>query len=100
MVSQGSLSQSRPALARILLAIAFVFIALLGGFESVPGPLIGAIAFEFIRTYASKYFPNEWQLVLGAIMLAIILFRPGGIWAIYQSLRARLGRREPGLEHA
>jgi ABC-type branched-subunit amino acid transport system permease subunit len=78
----------------------FVFIALLGGFESVPGPLIGAVAFEFIRAYASKYFPHEWQLVLGAIMLAIILFRPGGIWAIYQSLRARVGLRERGLEHA
>jgi branched-chain amino acid transport system permease protein len=71
----------------------FVFIALLGGFESVPGPLIGAIAFEFIRTYASKYFPNEWQMVLGIIMLAIILFRPGGLWAIYESVRARLGGR-------
>lgn len=69
----------------------FVFIALLGGFESVPGPLIGAIAFEFIRAYASKYFPNEWQMVLGIIMLAIILFRPGGLWAIFASLGPRRG---------
>ena len=71
----------------------FVFIALLGGFETVPGPLIGAVAFEFIRSYASKYFPNEWQMVLGIIMLAIILFRPGGLWAIYESLVARLPHR-------
>ena len=71
----------------------FVFVALLGGFSSVPGPLVGSIAFEFIRTYASKYFPNEWQMVLGIIMLAIILFRPGGLWAIYEELAARFGRR-------
>jgi ABC-type branched-subunit amino acid transport system permease subunit len=69
----------------------FVFIALLGGFESVPGPLIGAIAFEFIRTYASKYFPLAWQMTLGVIMLVIILYRPGGLWAIYESIAARLG---------
>jgi ABC-type branched-subunit amino acid transport system permease subunit len=72
----------------------FVFIALLGGFESVPGPLVGAIAFEFIRTYASKYFPNEWQMVLGIIMLVIILFRPGGLWAIYEGILARFRRHE------
>jgi branched-chain amino acid transport system permease protein len=70
----------------------FVFIALLGGYTTVVGPLVGAIAFEFIRTYASKYFPNEWQMTLGIIMLAIILFRPGGLSAIYESLVARLGR--------
>lgn len=67
----------------------FVFVALLGGFETVTGPLVGSIAFEFIRTYAAKYFPNEWQMVLGVIMLAIILFRPGGLWAIYESVVAR-----------
>lgn len=70
----------------------FVFVALLGGYGSVFGPLIGSVAFEFIRTYASKYFPNEWQMTLGIIMLAIILFRPGGLWAIYESLAARLRR--------
>jgi ABC-type branched-subunit amino acid transport system permease subunit len=71
----------------------FVFVALLGGYASVLGPLIGSIAFEFIRTYASKYFPNEWQMTLGIIMLAIILFRPGGLWAIYEALAARAGGR-------
>ena len=71
----------------------FVFVALLGGYASVLGPLIGSIAFEFIRTYASKYFPNEWQMTLGIIMLAIILFRPGGLWAIYESVAARFGKR-------
>jgi branched-chain amino acid transport system permease protein len=74
----------------------FVFVALLGGYGSVAGPLVGSIAFEFIRIYASKYFPNEWQMTLGIIMLAIILFRPGGLWAIYEALAARLGRPSEG----
>lgn len=77
-----------------------VFIALLGGYGSVVGPLVGAIAFEFIRTYASKYFPNEWQMTLGIIMLAIILFRPGGLWAIYESIAARLGRGRSEVQRA
>jgi branched-chain amino acid transport system permease protein len=78
----------------------FVFIALLGGYSSVPGPLIGAIAFEFIRTYANKYAPYAWQMVLGLILLLIILLQPGGLWAMYERLVARLGRRAEGVEHA
>lgn len=74
----------------------FVFVALLGGYGSVPGPLIGAIAFEFIRTYASKYAPEAWQMTLGLIMLGIILFRPGGLWTIYEALATRFGRRWRG----
>ncbi len=76
----------------------FVFIALLGGFGSVPGPLVGAIAFEFIRTYASKYAPEAWQMTLGLIMLGIILFRPGGLWTIYEAVASRFSRRLGGVE--
>jgi ABC-type branched-subunit amino acid transport system permease subunit len=78
----------------------FVFVALLGGYASVVGPLVGSIAFEFIRTYASKYFPDEWQMTLGIIMLAIILFQPGGLWAIYEALVARRGRGEREVQRA
>jgi hypothetical protein len=33
-------------------------------------------------------------------MLAIILFRPGGLWAIYESVAARLGRRTSEAQRA
>src|SRR5262245_37697365 len=78
----------------------FVFVALLGGYGSVPGPLVGAIAFEFIRTYASKYAPEAWQMTLGIIMLLIILLQPGGLWAMYESVVARFSRRAEGVERA
>ena len=78
----------------------FVFIAILGGFESVIGPLMGAIAFEFIQTYASKWFPLAWQMTLGGIMLIIILFRPGGLWAIYESVVGWFSGESEGATHA
>lgn len=78
----------------------FVFIALLGGFEGgVVGAFMGAIAFAFIQTYASKYFPYAWQLTLGGIMLFIIMFRPGGLWAIYESVAARFSPKAEGGAH-
>ncbi|MBT5051021.1 MAG: branched-chain amino acid ABC transporter permease [Rhodospirillaceae bacterium] len=74
----------------------FVFVALLGGFGGVPGPLMGAFVFEFIQTYASKYFPLAWQMTLGIIMLVVILFQPGGLWAIYKKMEQRLGGKGKG----
>ncbi len=64
----------------------FVFVALLGGPASIPGPLAGAIAFEFLKSYASKYAAFTWQMTLGVIMLLIILFIPGGLWTLYEIL--------------
>ena len=31
---------------------------------------------------ASQYAPNVWQMALGAAMLAIIMFLPGGLWTL------------------
>lgn len=77
----------------------FVFVALLGGFESIAGALMGAVAFEFIQTYTSKFIPYAWQLVLGGIMLLVILFRPGGLFAIYESLVHWLRPKKEGVAH-
>lgn len=68
----------------------FVFVALLGGTASVFAPLGGAIIYELIRTYAAKYSPYTWQMILGVIMLAIILFMPGGLWTIYEASAWRI----------
>ncbi len=70
----------------------FVFIALLGGAEGVLAPLAGAVVYELIKSYAFKYAPFAWQLLMGAIMLTIILFRPEGLWApLERALHRRRG---------
>ena len=71
-----------PQLAYWTTAGEFVFITLLGGTESVLAPLIGAVVFEFLRTYALKYAPYTWQMVLGGMMLLLILFMPRGLWTL------------------
>jgi branched-chain amino acid transport system permease protein len=65
----------------------FVFIAVLGGTGSVAAPFLSAVIFEGLRTLASQYAPNVWQMSLGLAMLAIIMFLPAGLW----SLRWRRG---------
>jgi branched-chain amino acid transport system permease protein len=70
----------------------FVFVALLGGTASVFAPLAGSIVFELVRTYAFKYAPYTWQMTLGIIMLAIILFMPGGLWTLYEAVSRSVHR--------
>jgi branched-chain amino acid transport system permease protein len=60
----------------------FVFIAILGGTGNVLAPFLSAAIFEALRTVASQYAPNVWQMALGMAMLAIIMFLPGGLWTL------------------
>jgi branched-chain amino acid transport system permease protein len=66
----------------------FVFIAILGGTQSIAAPFIAAAIFEALRTVASQYAPNVWQMSLGLGMLAIIMFLPAGLWSLAQRRRA------------
>ena len=69
----------------------FVFVAILSGTGQVSAPLLGMIVFEAIRTVAFQYLPYTWQMVVGASMLAIILFLPAGLWSVFRR-RGRAGR--------
>jgi ABC-type branched-subunit amino acid transport system permease subunit len=62
----------------------FVFIAILGGTGHVVAPFIGAIVFSVIRTFAIQEAPNTWQLTLGVVLLALILFMPKGLWSLVE----------------
>ena len=65
----------------------FVFIAILGGTQSILAPFMAAAIFETLRTIASQYAPNVWQMSLGIAMLAIIMFLPAGLWSLAQRPR-------------
>jgi ABC-type branched-subunit amino acid transport system permease subunit len=66
----------------------FVFIAILSGTGSVLAPLLGALIFETIRSFAYEYSPNTWQMALGITMLLVILFLPGGLWSFFGKRKA------------
>jgi branched-chain amino acid transport system permease protein len=67
----------------------FLFVAILAGTGSVIAPFLGAILFEAVRSLATQYTPEIWQLMLGAVMLAIIVFLPGGLWSLFQHRQAK-----------
>ncbi|MCF3934697.1 branched-chain amino acid ABC transporter permease [Acuticoccus sp. M5D2P5] len=81
-----------PSLAYWTTSGEFVFIVLISGQASVLSPLFGSVFLETLRTYASAFFPDEWQLVLGAVMLVIILFLPRGLGHLFVLARRTITR--------
>jgi len=75
-----------------------VIVALLGGIQSFLGPAIGAIVLTVLRNYLSKNFSQYVDVVLGAIVLALVLLAPGGLVSLPQlfvRLRNQFRRGEP-----
>jgi branched-chain amino acid transport system permease protein len=65
-----------------------VFMTVLGGFRSFAGPIIGAVVFNYLKTYAVGY-TVYWQLLLGAVLVALVLSLPTGIVGTAERLAAR-----------
>lgn len=76
-----------PEMANWTTSGGFVFVALLAGRGSVIAPVLGFFLLELVRTYALDFAPNAWQLILGAVMLAVILLLPDGLWSLVRRAR-------------
>lgn len=66
-----------------------VLIAVLGGIGGVAGPLIGAVFIEVVRTFAVGYVADAWNLIVGAALLIVIFFLPGGLYGLIGGWRRK-----------
>ena len=55
-----------------------VLMAISGGSGTLLGPIVGAILVEIIKNVASAYI-TRWNMLLGAIFVAIVVFMPEGL---------------------
>jgi branched-chain amino acid transport system permease protein len=55
-----------------------VFLTVLGGFGTFSGPIIGAVVFNYLKTYAVGV-TVYWQLMLGTVLIVLVLVLPTGI---------------------
>jgi branched-chain amino acid transport system permease protein len=66
-----------------------VFMTLLGGFRNFTGPIVGGIAFTYLKAYAVAA-TEYWQLLLGVVLVVLVLILPTGIVGALGPLVARL----------
>ena len=55
-----------------------VFFTVLGGFGTFTGPIVGAIVFNYLKTFAVGY-TVYWQMFLGVVLVTLVLALPTGI---------------------
>jgi branched-chain amino acid transport system permease protein len=89
--SKGSID---PTLLGIPLSVDFLAMILLGGMQTVMGPVLGATAFHSIK---DVFMPltDHWRFLLGASIIALVLIFPRGLGGAYATLRARFAGGAP-----
>jgi branched-chain amino acid transport system permease protein len=74
--------------------INILVIAVLGGIKQPIGAFLGAIVFVLLQTFAIDLIDRErFNLVIGSVFLAIVLFSPDGLLGLWAKLRLRLASK-------
>jgi branched-chain amino acid transport system permease protein len=89
--SKGSVFPNEMAIPR---SFDFLFMVLLGGVESLAGPIVGSAAFIWLHDKISRI--DFWQLILGGIFVFLVVAFPSGIAG---SIHKRLGGYFVDQEH-
>jgi branched-chain amino acid transport system permease protein len=72
--------------------INILIIAVLGGMRHPIGAFLGALVFVLLQTFAIDLIDRErFNLVIGGVFLAIVLFSPDGLLGLWAKLRSRFG---------
>lgn len=70
---------------------AVVWVAV-GGRGTLYGPIIGAIAVNMLKSWATREFPDWWLIILGVSFILVVLFMPKGIVGLPAQIKALLAR--------
>jgi branched-chain amino acid transport system permease protein len=71
-----------------------VFLTVLGGFGTFAGPIIGAVVFNYLKTYAVG-LTVYWRLLLGTVLIVLVLALPTGIMGTLSRLVLNIRRIGP-----
>ena len=71
-----------------------VFFTVLGGFQTFFGPIIGAVIYNYLETYAVGH-TVYWQMVLGIVLVVLVLALPAGVVGTAIRLASRRRRAVP-----
>lgn len=81
-----------PEMAYWTVSGQLVLVAVLGGIGGVAGPFIGAAFLEVVRAFATGYFADAWNLVIGVALIGVIFFLPAGLYGLVKEF-VRAGER-------
>ncbi|AYR24440.1 ABC transporter permease [Herbaspirillum rubrisubalbicans] len=83
--SKGSIS---PEVASVGRSVDGLVMVMLGGVQSLLGPLLGAALFTWLQDLVARE-TDYWRALLGGVILLLVLLFPGGLAGAVQRLRWR-----------
>lgn len=84
--SKGSIFPDEAAIPRSVDALVMV---LLGGVQTLSGPVVGAGVFRLLEDEISRL--DYWRAILGAIIIAIVVIAPEGIAGFIKKIAMKAG---------
>jgi urea transport system permease protein len=94
----GIINPSEMAPEKSLEAVVWVAV---GGRGSMFGPILGAVGINWLKSYATHAFAEQWPYILGLLFVFVTLFMPKGLIGLpaqFRELKARW--RRPASEPA
>jgi branched-chain amino acid transport system permease protein len=83
-----------PTVLSIPQSIDALVMVLLGGIQTLTGPVVGAAVYHFLQTEIMRA-TDYWRVVLGAVILLLVIAFPQGIVGFMRQLADRIGSHEP-----
>jgi len=71
-----------------LISFTIVTMAVVGGSDRPRGPVIGAVAFVLLSELLWSRFPHLYMIIVGALLVAFILFLPRGLSGLFERRQA------------
>ena len=68
-----------------------VLIAMVGGAQTILGPIASAVVFSLLTEFLRLQFPYLFLVILGLLLILLVLYLPGGIASLFVRWRWRRG---------
>jgi branched-chain amino acid transport system permease protein len=68
-----------------------VLIAMVGGAQTILGPIASAVLFSLLTEFLRLQFPYLFLVILGLLLIVLVLYLPGGIASLFVRGRWRRG---------
>ena len=88
----GIINPSEMAPSKSLDVVVWVAV---GGRSTLYGPVIGAILVNLMKSYTTRYWPDYWLIISGAMFIFVVLFMPNGVVGLPKQL-AGIFRKSSG----
>ena len=79
----GIINPSEMATSKSLDVVVWVAV---GGRGTLYGPVLGAVLVNLMKSFTTRYYPDYWLIISGAIFIFVVLFMPNGVVGLPKQL--------------